>query len=104
MTDPKPSPVQHISSALGCSDAHALEMAKAWGLIDQDNVLHCGKCGDATDWHVSLHCVHCRLEAIRLAPERMRQERERRKAEAERRKAQQEQTRPVAGRSFRDGY
>ncbi len=97
-----PSPVQHVSQAIGCSDQHALTMARAKKLIDANNILHCWTCGDPTDWHVSLHCPVCRVDGLRRSQERQEQQR---RACAERR--QEEQSRPqqkVGGRSFRDEY
>lgn len=89
-----------IGELLGCSDAHAATYARAKGLIDADNRLHCWNCHQVTDWHVSLHCPACRVESRVRAPERRRIERETAMATKQR-----EQARPVAApRSFRDGY
>ena len=101
----RPSPVQHVSESLGCSDAHAAVFARAKGLIDADNMLHCWHCSEVCDWHVSLHCAPCRISAPDRKRERDRIERERQLAERQR--EQQEPSRPqqrVAGRSFRDEY
>lgn len=98
-----PMKTRPVSEILGCSDDHALAIAKSKGLIDRDNMLHCWHCKAICDWHVSLHCFDCRAGAPARKREREQQERER--AAAERR--EQEQSRPVqrvGGRSFRDGY
>lgn len=99
-----PSPVLHVSAALGCSDEHAVTVARAKGLIGADGMLRCWNCSVVTDWHVSLHCTPCRVESKRTDPERRRSEWLSRQQES---KQEQEQSRPVArvgGRSFRDGY
>lgn len=93
-----PSRTLPVKDILGCSDDHALTIARSRGLIDADNMLHCWHCKEVCDWHVSLHCFDCRAGA----PARKR-ERER----AAELKRDQEQSRPVqrvSGRSFRDGY
>ncbi len=97
-----PSPVQHVSEALGCSDQHALTMARAKKLIDADNILHCWKCGDPTDWHVSLSCPECRVDSLRKSQER--QEQQRKDWAARRREEQAQPLQKVGGRSFRDEY
>ena len=103
--DPKPekaNPARHVSEIVGCDDQHAATFARAKGLIDADGMLHCWKCSEVTDWHVSLHCAPCRVESRARAPERRRLEQD-----AARRQRDQEQSRPqqrVAGRSFRDEY
>lgn len=91
-----------VSEVLGCSDQDALTMARAKGLIDADNRLHCWNCSVVCGWHVSLHCFDCRAGAPTRKREREHQERERAVAESR----AQEQSRPqrVGGRSFRDGY
>jgi hypothetical protein len=50
-----------VGESLGCSDRHAVDMARSKGLIDADNMLHCWRCSQVCDWHVSLHCEPCRL-------------------------------------------
>lgn len=108
VTPPKPatapSPTRPVSESLGCSDAHAATMARALGLIDAEDRLHCWSCGEPCDWHVSLHCAGCRLDTIRNEPERQRQERARQKLARQHEQQQQSQPQRVANRSFRDGY
>jgi hypothetical protein len=97
-----PSKTLAVKDILGCSDDHALTIARSKGLIDADNMLHCWHCKEVCGWHVSLHCFDCRAGAPARKREREHQERERAATESR----AQEQSRPqrVGGRSFRDGY
>lgn len=84
----------------------AREWAREWRLIDAQGQLHCAQCRKVTEWHVSLHCLVCRVDEQRERPERLRREREERQRMAEQQRLE-EQSRPVqrvGGRSFRDGY
>lgn len=109
MTSPaeQPSPLQPIG--LGLADAMeqgARDWARKWKLIDRDGNLHCANpaCRKVTEWHVSLHCLVCRVNERTERPERLRRERQ---EMLERQQQEQEQSRPqqrVGGRSFRDGY
>ena len=51
-----------VGEIVGCSDQHALTMARSRGLIDADNMLHCWRCAKVCDWHVSLHCEPCQAQ------------------------------------------
>ena len=82
----------------------ARAIARKYRLIDETGQLHCWNCGGPCAWHVSLHCVLCKAEALRAERDR------RRAAYLEQQKVQareQEQSRPqqrAGGRSFRDDY
>jgi hypothetical protein len=96
----QPSTVRPLSESLGCSDEHAATYARAKGLIDADNQLHCWHCRRVCDWHVSLHCDDCRASAPARKREQERRERESRRPLPE----QSGPPRGQAERSFRDGY
>lgn len=98
-----PNPLQPLGVTLGCSDAHALTIARARGLIDADGWLHCWHCKEATDWHVSLHCPGCRASSPARKREQDRREREQR-AEEQRRQEPSPPAQRVGGRSFREDY
>jgi len=100
----KPSPVRPVSEVLGCSDQDALEMARAKGLIGEDNVLRCWHCKQPCDWHVSLHCAPCRFSAPARKREQDRIAKERQTALRQRQSEQSTPPARVGGRSFRDGY
>ncbi|HEU4582676.1 MAG TPA: hypothetical protein VFS67_30675 [Polyangiaceae bacterium] len=103
---PQPSPVEPMGAGVTqAMEDCALALARKHRLINHLGQLYCWNCAERCDWHVSLHCTPCRVEAIRQAPERRRQEWLDRRREQERaRQQEQEQSRPRAtGRGFRDG-
>jgi hypothetical protein len=59
-----------VREIVGCSTAMPLAMAQSKGLIDADNMLHCWRCKEVCDWHVSLHCEPCRLAVTERQRER----------------------------------
>lgn len=95
-----PAQVQPLSSAIGCSDQDAWQMAIAKNLIDDQGQLYCWNCNGQCPWHVSLHCQGCRERSIAMAPERRRVEREKERArQAEQSRDHQPST--VRQRAFR---
>lgn len=63
---PKPaqSPVQHVSSVVGCDPEHARVIAKAQGLVDDQGRIWCWDCGQREGLLPHLHCAQCRADAI----------------------------------------
>lgn len=98
------TPVQHIGAAVAVLPDDLRQMAEAKGLVGEQGELYCWNCQSPCDWHVSLHCVPCRVETKRREPERRRIAEEARRAERERAREQQkarEAGDAAAARKFR---
>lgn len=96
------SPVAPLGDAIAATEDCAVALARKHRLIDDQDTLHCWNCGSPCDWHVSLHCVPCRVRSVREAPEHRRLEYQRQEAERRRQLERSAPVQRVANRSFRD--